>query len=52
MDTFKNYQYIAYFNHNNPHQYISLNEILKHATKHNNWNITHTLSHLQVQVPT
>lgn len=35
---------------NNPHQYMVLTEILKHAVEHNTWNITHTLLHMQVQV--
>jgi hypothetical protein len=50
MDTFKTYQYIANFYYNTPHQYMSFIEALKHMVEHNIWNITYTLSHLQVQV--
>ena len=43
MNAFKNYQYIAYFYHSNPHQYMSLTEILNHAIEHNTLNIAYTL---------
>ena len=50
INNFMNYQYIVYFYYSNPHQYMSLTEILKYAVEHNTWNISHTLSHLQVQL--
>ena len=52
MDTFKNSQYIAYMFYGNLHEFISISEILKHVLEHNTRNITHTLSHLRVQVVT
>ena len=48
----KTNQSIVHFYYNNPHQYMSLILILKHAFEHNTWNINHTLQHLQVQVAT
>ena len=38
---FLNYQFITNLYYNNPHQYMSLTKILKHAVEHNTWNITH-----------
>ena len=35
MDTFSNYQLIVDFYYNNPHQYMSLTVIYKHAVEHN-----------------
>ena len=34
MDTSRNYKFMARFYYNNPHQYKSLTDILKHMVKY------------------
>ena len=50
MDTSSNLKPILEFYHKNPHQYMSLLDIVEHVVEPNTWSDTHTPQHQQVQV--